>query len=81
MAYAKVDENNRIVMWSHTKLDGFDTEFDNGDYVNEKCTNGVQDFIIENGKAVFSPLPKEPTQLDMIEAQALYTAMMTDTVL
>lgn len=81
MAYAKIDENNRIIMWSRTKLDGFNTEFDNGDYVNEKCVDGVQDFIIENGKAVFSPLPKEPTQLDVVEAQVLYTAMMTDTML
>ena len=40
-----------------------------------------------NNEYVYDPLPEpepiepEPTQLDMVEAQALYTAMMTDTLL
>lgn len=59
MAYAKTDENNRVLMWSYEKLDGFDKEFSNGDYIDEKCTDGLNDFIIENGKAVFSPLPEK----------------------
>ena len=47
----------------------------------------VSEFRYENGKFIHDPLPtpapepQEPTQLDKIEAQALYTAMLTDTVL
>ena len=36
MAFAKIDENSRIVNWSEDRLDGFDTEFQNGDYVNAR---------------------------------------------
>lgn len=55
MAYAKVDSENRIIEWSYEHLNGFDVEFSNGDYVDEVCVDGVEDFIIENGKAIFSP--------------------------
>lgn len=83
MAYAKVDNNNRIIEWSYDKLDHLNMEFSNGEYVDEVCNNGVQDFIIENGKAVYSPIAAEPepTELDVLEAQVTYTAMMTDTLL
>ena len=55
MAFAKIDENSRIVNWSEDHLDGFDTEFQNGDYVDEKCVNGVNDFVIRDGVAYFEP--------------------------
>ena len=55
MAFAKIDENGRIVNWSEDHLDGFDTEFQNGDYVDEKCVNGVNDFVIRDGVAYFEP--------------------------
>ena len=55
MAFAKIDENDRIVNWSKDHLDGFDTEFQNGDYVDEKCVNGVNDFVIRDGVAYFEP--------------------------
>ena len=54
-------------------------------------TVGYCDLQIENGKLVGitpterpepEPVPMpEPTQLDRVEAQAIYTAMMTDTLL
>lgn len=68
MAYAKVDDNNRIIEWSYDKLDGMDVEFSNGGYVDEVCTNGVQDFIIESGEAIYSPLETEPTADDVLNA-------------
>lgn len=57
MPFAKIDENNRIIAWSNEKFPSFDTEFSNGDYVNTNCVDGVDDFIIEDGKAKFSPKP------------------------
>ena len=41
------------------KLEGFDAEFSNGDYVNENCVDGHDEFIIEDGVAIYSPLPEK----------------------
>lgn len=61
MPYAKVDADNRIIEWSYEKLDGLDVEFSNGEYVNENCVAGSEDFIVKNGKAVYSPTPEKET--------------------
>ncbi len=55
MAYAKTDEHGRILAWSEYSLDGFDTEFSNGRYIDETCVNGLQDFVIRDGTAYFEP--------------------------
>lgn len=54
--------------------------------VSELPEGNLPDYKYINGEYVYDPLPKEepkvvPTQLDMIEAQVTYTAMMTDTLL
>ena len=47
----------------------------------------VSDYLYVDGVYVYAPLPEPeidndvPTQLDRIEAQVAYTAMMTDTLL
>ena len=47
----------------------------------------ISDYLYIDGKYVYDPLPEPeidddaPTQLDRIEAQVAYTAMMTDTLL
>lgn len=47
----------------------------------------VSDYLYVDGKYVYNPLPEipeptpEPSQLDLIEAQVTYTALMTDTLL
>ena len=47
----------------------------------------LSDYLYIDGEYVYSPLPKppepepKPTQLDRVEAQATYTAIMTDTLL
>ena len=46
----------------------------------------IADYRYESGNYVHDPLPKQetgeaPSQLDRIEAQVTYTAMMTDTLL
>lgn len=55
MYYAKVDEENRIIDWSEDRLDGLNVEFSNGNYIDEVETNGVHDFVIIDGEAVFRP--------------------------
>ena len=59
MPYARLDERNRIIEWSYDKLDGLDVEFSNGDYVNETCVDGLDDFVITGGEAVFDPTPEK----------------------
>ena len=55
--------------------------------VDEIPDGDVSDYIYKDGDFVHDPLPKPslhkelPTQLDRIEAQVTYTAMMTDTML
>lgn len=54
--------------------------------VNELPEGNVIDYIYQNGEYIYDPSPiveqKEiPSQLDIIEAQVMYTAMMTDTLL
>ena len=54
--------------------------------VDEIPDDNVSDYIYKDGEFVHEPLPKnepqeEPTQLDRIEAQIAYTALMTDTLL
>ena len=47
----------------------------------------LSDYRWKDGEFVYDPLPEsdpapeEPSQLDRVEAQATYTAMMTDTLL
>lgn len=55
MPYAKLNEEGRIVMWSREKLDGLDVEFSNGEYIDANCVDGLEDFVIVDGEAVYSP--------------------------
>ena len=79
MAWAIVDERGRIMEWSSERLDGFEVEFSNGGEVDELCTDGLEDCIIEEGKAVFRPtaerqvaeLKRKLEQTDYIAAKAI----------
>lgn len=55
MAYAKVDKNNRIIECAETKGIGYNAEFSNLDYVEKNCVAGLEDFVIVDGEAVYSP--------------------------
>lgn len=55
MAYAKTDADNRIVAWSYEPLDDDAVEFANGDELDAACKNGLDDYVIEGGKAVYRP--------------------------
>ena len=46
----------------------------------------IADYLYINNEYIYEPLPvteveEKPSQLDIIEAQVTYTAMMTDTLL
>lgn len=54
--------------------------------VDELPEGNVADYRFVNGELIHDPLPvaeveEQPTQLDRIEAQVTYTALMTDTLL
>lgn len=55
--------------------------------VDELPEGNLSDYRWQDGAFVYDPLPKPepepevPSQLDRVEAQATYTAMMTDTLL
>lgn len=63
MPYARIDENSRIIEWSYDQLDGFVTEFSNGDYVDTTATHGVEDFVIRDGVAYFEPTAEKQQQI------------------
>lgn len=73
MDYAKLDDNNRIIFWCHDKLDDDMVEFANGEYVNETCKEGLDDYIIEDCQAVYSPRPeKEIARLKKLLSETDY---------
>ena len=55
MAYAKTDADNRIIIWSNEPLGDDAVEFANGDELDAECKNGLEDYVIEGGKAVYRP--------------------------
>ena len=59
MAYAKLNGEGRILMWSNDRVEGYDAEFSNGSYVDERCVAGLEDFRIVNGEAVYDPKPEK----------------------
>lgn len=59
---------------------------DNMPVVEELPDGDVADYRYVNEEFIYDPLPKPvveetPSQLDILEAQVTYTAMMTDTLL
>lgn len=77
-----IDTDNRILS-ACVCLDGFEYE----NIVDELPNGDIIDYKYINGEYVYDPLPKpeepeeQPSQLDVLEAQVTYTAMMTDTLL
>ena len=79
MAYAKTDADNRIIIWSHEPLGDDAVEFANGDELDAACKNGLEDYVIEGGKAVYRPtrakqileLKAKLTETDYVAAKAI----------
>lgn len=53
--------------------------------VDELPDGSLTDYLYVGGEYIYNPLPMpdqaQPTQMDRIEAQVLYTALMTDTLI
>lgn len=79
MAYAMTDGDNRIIIWSHEPLGDYAVEFENGDELDAACKNGLEDYVIEGGKAVYRPtrakqvaeLKKKLAETDYIASKAI----------
>ena len=84
MAYIKTDSDGRITAASHTCHCGDgEIEVVIPDAIGME---NIHESRYADGEFVHDPIPAleteaTPTQIDRIEAQALYTAMMTDTLL
>ena len=77
-----IAEDNRIIYATFEKYAGNNTVI-----VDSIPDGDITDYLYVNGDFVYDPLPEpepvteEPSQLDRVEAQVTYTAMMTDTLL
>lgn len=76
-----LNEENRILSVTFDKYASA-----NQPRVEELPESDISEYKYIDGEFIHDPLPveeiiEEPTQLDKIEAQVAYTAMMTDTLL
>lgn len=84
MAFIKINENNRITAASIKYHCGAgEIEVEIPDEIN---IQSIHEYLYVNGTFVHEPVPiksaeESPSQLDIIEAQVAYTAMMTGTLL
>ncbi len=89
--YVFVDGSDRITAYNPNKMTGNTGWLKVSETIGEPITeeHGVPIYKYSNGHAVSrtaaeieadipEETPEEPTRLDEIEAQALYTALMTD---
>lgn len=86
MAYIKTDENNRIASVTMERLEMvcYDDEIEM-DIPEDIPFDKIHDYLYIDGEFIYSPQENtvidELTYYDKIEAQVLYTAMMTDTLM
>lgn len=80
MKYAMIlDEDKRV---SYVTFEKYATE--DAIIIDALPKGDVTDYKYIDGEFVYDPMPEPeemPTQLDRIESQVAYTAMMTDTLL
>ena len=82
MKYAlNLNSDNRILSATFAKFAPSDAIL-----VDTLPEGNISDYLYINNEYIYEPVIKEevieqPTQLDKIEAQVTYTAMMTDTLL
>lgn len=84
MSYAlNLSEDNRILSACKVLPNG---KYDSMHIVDILPEGNIADYQYINNEYIYNPLPKveveeTPSQLDIIEAQITYTAMMTNTLL
>ena len=85
MIALNLSQDNRILSACKVLPKG---NYDNMHIVDTLPEGNLPDYQYIDGEFIYNPLPKEevdiiekPSQLDVIEAQIAYTAMMTGTLL
>lgn len=81
--YVLLNEENRICMVTKDKQNEKQFEFD---FSSDFDFSGIANWKIVDGELIYDELiiptsEQQPSQLDLIEAQVTYTALMTDTLL
>lgn len=59
MAWAKVDGDGRILEVIEERFPGFDAEFSNFEEFCAECVDGVDDYVVRDGLAVYGPKPEK----------------------
>lgn len=80
IGYAKVDDNNRILELFRTPSFSADVEISNREYVEETCVDGLEDFIVVDGMAVYSPTVEKMEEKAAEEAQKVYNSQLETAV-
>ena len=78
-----LSEDNRILSAWKVLPNG---NYDGMSLVDTLPDGNIADYLYINNEYIYDPIPEvvveeKPSQLDIIEAQVTYTAMMTDTLL
>lgn len=76
MAYAMLDDENRIVEFSEDPLEGMNTEFDNADFVNETESQSLRDFVVVNRMAIYQPTQESIRILEDKKAKEDYAQLL-----
>ena len=83
MAFIKIDDNNRITAASYDYHCG-DGELE-VTIPDEIFIENIHDYLYKDGEFIYEPVPVEieeiPSKLDELEAQIIYTAIETGTLL
>ena len=83
MIALNLNSDNRILSACKVLPNG---NYDNMPIVNSIPEGNLSDYLYINNEYIHDPIPvpvveEKPSQLDILEAQVTYTAMMTDTLL
>lgn len=88
MIFIKTNDNKRItcVTTYRPNMVCYEDEIELEGFPDGINIDNIRDYLYVDGEFVCDPIPEEvieeiATQLDKIEAQVTYTAMMTDTLL
>lgn len=87
MIFIKTNDDKRItcVTTYRPNMVCYEDEIELESLPNGITLNNVHDYLYIDGEFIYDPVPvviiEEPTVYDKLEAQVLYTAMMTDTLM
>lgn len=80
ISYAVVDENNRIQRLYSFPIDEPTIQINNQEYVDEACVDGINDFIVVDNMAVYSPTIEKLEANAAKESQRIYNSQFETAV-